>query len=61
MNMIVVFYYAINNKDYFLCFKKKDEKIIFENSLTSLEPAIPGKNYRSFLIGNSFQDAALII
>ena len=30
-------------KDYLFCFKKKNEKIIFENNLTSLWSGIPGK------------------
>ena len=37
-------------KEYLFCFLKKDEKIIFENSLTSLSSAVPSKNYPSRLI-----------
>ena len=36
-------------QDYLFCFKK-DEKIIFENNLTSLWCAIPGKIYPNRLI-----------
>ena len=43
--------YAVTDlKDYLFCFKKMDEKIVFENSLTSLWSGIPGKIYPSRLI-----------
>ena len=49
-------------KDCLLCFKKKkNEKMIFENSLTYIQSVFPGKSYTSFLIASSFQDAALIM